>query len=341
MSSNTKQTPSPADGRAPLLSVRDLCVEFDTETGPIRVLDHVSFELHAGQTLGLVGESGCGKSVTSLSIMRLLPQPVARIAAGQVLLEQQDLTQVNAPVMQTVRGDRIAMIFQEPMTALNPVKTIGSQLLETYQLHRAHLSKKERLQAAIAMLEKVGIPAAAKRMSEYPHELSGGMRQRVMIAMALACEPDILIADEPTTALDVTIQAQILDLIRDLQAENGMAVLFITHDLGVIAELCDQVAVMYAGRVVEQASVKQLFEQPKHPYTQGLLAAIPRLDGTPKTTLKTIKGQVPTLQEMPAGCRFRNRCPHAQTDCTALSHELVLANAHQRVNCLHWEKLNA
>jgi len=322
----------------PLLSVKDLCVEFQTEQGPINVLDHVSFDLNPGETLGLVGESGCGKSVTSLSIMRLLPQPAGQIVGGEIHFKGSSLTSLPAKQMQTIRGNRIAMIFQEPMTALNPVKTVGSQLLEIYHLHRSNLSKKDQFNSAIGMLEKVGIPEAAKRMGEFPHQLSGGMRQRVMIAMALACEPDILIADEPTTALDVTIQAQILDLISDLQKENGMSVLFITHDLGVIAELCDRVAVMYAGRVVEKTSVEHLFKDPKHPYSQGLLSAIPKLDGIPKTKLNTIEGQVPTLLEMPKGCRFKNRCPKAEDDCTSLDHTLVNIDQKQWVNCIHWQQ---
>lgn len=306
------------DQQQALLSVKDLCVSFETDQGPVNVLDHVSFDLHPGETLGLVGESGCGKSVTSLSIMRLLPQPAGKIVSGEVNFKGVNLARLPAEQMRTIRGDSIAMIFQEPMTALNPVKTVGSQLLEIYKLHRASLNKQEQIDAAISMLKKVGIPEAKKRMSEFPHQLSGGMRQRVMIAMALACEPDILIADEPTTALDVTIQAQILDLISDLQKENGMSVLFITHDLGVIAELCDNVAVMYAGRVVERTSVEQLFKAPKHPYSKGLLSAIPRLDGIPKTRLNTIEGQVPTLANMPSGCRFKNRCPQAEDDCASL-----------------------
>lgn len=324
----------------PLLSVKDLCVDFETENGPINVLDHVSFELKAGETLGLVGESGCGKSVTSLSIMRLLPQPAGNIRSGQILFSGKDLASIPALHMQKIRGNRIAMIFQEPMTALNPVKTVGSQLLEVYDLHQSELSKTQKANAAINMLERVGIPEANKRMKEYPHQLSGGMRQRVMIAIALACKPDLLIADEPTTALDVTIQAQILDLISDLQDETGMAVLFITHDLGVIAELCDQVAVMYAGRVVERTSVQQLFNAPKHPYSQGLLAAIPKLDGVPKTPLNTIEGQVPTLMNMPNGCRFKNRCSHAQDNCKELDHHLEEVSDTQMVNCLHWRSAN-
>lgn len=324
--------------QSPLLSVKDLCVEFHTEQGAINVLDNVSFDLHPGETLGLVGESGCGKSVTSLAIMRLLPQPAGSIVSGQIEFKGNDLAKLPAKQMRSIRGNRIAMIFQEPMTALNPVKTVGSQLLEIYQLHRAGLGKKQQFQSAVNMLEKVGIPEAAKRMGEYPHQLSGGMRQRVMIAMALACEPDILIADEPTTALDVTIQAQILDLISDLQKENGMSVLFITHDLGVIAELCDNVAVMYAGRVVERTSVEHLFKDPKHPYSQGLLSAIPKLDGVPKTKLSTIEGQVPTLMEMPKGCRFKNRCPKAEDDCVSLNHELVHIDQKQWVNCIHWKQ---
>lgn len=323
-----------------LLSVKDLCVNFSTEQGKLNVLDHVSFDIHTGKTLGLVGESGCGKSVTSMSIMKLLPQPSGEIQSGSIQFKGTELTSLPSKAMQSIRGNRIAMIFQEPMTALNPVKSIGKQLMEVYELHQTKLNKKQRLEEAIKVLEKVGIPEASKRINEFPHQLSGGMRQRVMIAMALACKPDLLIADEPTTALDVTIQAQILDLMKQLQQEYGMAILFITHDLGVIAELCDDVVVMYAGRVVEKSTTKELFSKPKHPYTQGLLDSIPKLDQPNKSRLKTIEGQVPTLHDMPKGCRFYNRCHYKKENCKTLEHGSPLKSKHSEyVNCLHWDDL--
>lgn len=320
-----------------LLSIKELCVTFETDQGPLQVLDNISFNIHKGRTLGLVGESGCGKSVTSLSIMKLLPQPSGVISHGEILLEGTDLVKAPNTFIHSIRGNKIAMIFQEPMTALNPVKTIGKQILEIYELHKKELSKKEQFQETIAVLKKVGIPDPEKRMHEYPHQLSGGMRQRVMIAMALACEPDLLIADEPTTALDVTIQAQILDLMKNLQQEYGMAILFITHDLGVIAELCDDVIVMYAGRIAEYSSVEALFAQPRHPYTQGLLDSIPKLDQPNKSLLSTIEGQVPSLANLPQGCRFYNRCKYRQDSCK--SYNLKATNYEQAhfVNCLHWE----
>ena len=266
-----------------VLTIQDLCTEFTTDDGVMRVLDGVSFHVPKGKTLGIVGESGCGKSVTAMSIMGLLPKPFGQVVAGSIIYSEQkddsqselDLLQLPAEHMYRMRGNRISMIFQDPMTALNPVHTIGKQLMEVLALHRPELKKKQRYSAALEMLEKVGIPSPKQRMLEFPHLLSGGMRQRVMIAMALACRPDVLICDEPTTALDVTVQAQILDLMRELQAETGMSIIFITHDLGVVAEMCDQVVVMYAGKVVEQADIFELFDHPSHPYTQGLLASIP------------------------------------------------------------------
>ena len=325
--------------KEPLLSVNSLCVEFKTEHGALNVLDHVSFDLYPGKTLGLVGESGCGKSVTSLALMKLLPRPSGSIKKGEIIFKGQDLVQCDSNSMQALRGNRIAMIFQDPMTALNPVKTIGSQIIEVFNLHRKDLNKKQRYQSAIGMLDKVGIPDADIRMREFPHQLSGGMRQRVMIAIALSCEPDILIADEPTTALDVTIQAQIIDLMQQLQKENGMAILFITHDLGVIAELCDDVAVMYAGRVIEKASVKGLFSDAKHPYSKGLLDSIPQLFGNSKESLKTIEGQVPSLENMPKGCRFQNRCQYSQEDCNTLDYQLDSSPDHHQINCKYWREI--
>ena len=299
----------------PLLEVQDLSVSFDTDEATVPVLDEVAFQIKESETLGVVGESGCGKSVTSLAIMGLLPKPAGRVTAGQINFRGEDLLSYRPEQMRKIRGRKISMIFQEPMTALNPVQRVGHQLMETLQLHRPDSSKDEQLKTSVELLDRVGIPEPQQRLSEYPHQLSGGMRQRVMIAMALIHVPDILIADEPTTALDVTIQAQILELIAELQRDNGMAVIFITHDLAVIAEIADRVIVMYAGRVAEEATALELFSQPLHPYTQGLLDSIPTLSGIPKTQLKTIRGMVPSFANMPSGCRFRNRCDRAQQLC--------------------------
>ncbi len=298
-----------------ILEVKNLVTAFDTERGRIRAVDDVSFHIKKQQTLGIVGESGCGKSVTALSIMRLLPKPTGIIESGRILFNGSDLVQLPAERMHEIRGKRISMVFQEPMTSLNPVHKIGKQVGEVYRLHFSEMSESEIRQNSLELLQKVGIPEPEQRMEEYPHQISGGMRQRVMIALALACKPDILIADEPTTALDVTIQAQILDLMQNLQSETGMAVMVITHDLGVIAETCQDVVVMYAGKVAETASAVELFKNPKHPYTQGLLNSIPRLETPRKIKLNIIKGIVPSLYELPSGCRFRNRCPHAMDIC--------------------------
>jgi len=298
-----------------ILKVNNLVTAFDTETGRIRAVDDISFEVKNSRTLGIVGESGCGKSVTALSIMRLLPKPTGIIESGQILFRDADIISLPANKMQEIRGNHISMIFQEPMTALNPVHKIGKQIGEIFRLHQAGISNNTIRQESIAILRRVGIPDPEKRIEEYPHQLSGGMRQRVMIAIALACKPDILIADEPTTALDVTIQAQILELMKDLQRETGMAIIFITHDLGVVSEICDEVVVMYAGKVAETAPVKELFKNPKHPYTKGLLLSILRLESQRKTKLSTIEGVVPGLDELPQGCRFHNRCPYTQALC--------------------------
>ncbi|MBW1697220.1 MAG: ABC transporter ATP-binding protein [Deltaproteobacteria bacterium] len=305
-----------------ILEVKDLVTTFDTEEGRIRAVEGVSFKVKRGQTLGIVGESGCGKSVTALSIMRLLPKPFGRIERGQILFQGQDILTLSAEEMHRIRGFGISMIFQEPMTALNPVHKVGDQLREVFQLHFPEMNDDEMWNRSVEILKKVGIPEPVQRMSEYPHQISGGMRQRVMIAMALAAKPDILIADEPTTALDVTIQAQILDLMKDLQQETHMAIIFITHDLGVIAEMCDEVLVMYAGIAAEFAEVIELFKTPKHPYTMGLLSSIPRLDSKRKTQLSIIKGMVPSLYELPEGCRFINRCAYAMAVCEKKSPEL-------------------
>ena len=302
-------------GEENILELKNLVTAFDTEEGRIRAVDDVSFAIKKQQTLGIVGESGCGKSVTALSIMRLLPKPAGIIESGQILFNGSDLARLPADKMHEIRGKRISMVFQEPMTSLNPVHRIGKQLGEVYRLHFAEMRENEIRQQSLELLQKTGIPEPEQRLREYPHQISGGMRQRVMIALALACKPDILIADEPTTALDVTIQAQILDLMQHLQRETGMAVIFITHDLGVIAETCEEVVVMYAGKIAETASAVELFKHPKHPYTQGLLDSIPRLETPRKTKLKIIEGIVPSLYEIPSGCRFRNRCPYAMDIC--------------------------
>jgi len=298
-----------------LLSVRGLEVRFTTERGEFRAVDGVSFAISPGRTLGLVGESGCGKSVTALSIMGLVPRPPGRIAGGEIVFEGADLLKLEAAQMRELRGDRLAMIFQEPMSSLNPAFTIGEQVAEALLRHR-HVSKKEARARAIEALRQVRIPSPELRYDDYPHRLSGGMRQRAMIAMALACRPKLLICDEPTTALDVTIQAQILDLMRTLREETGTAIILITHDLGVIAQLADDVAVMYAGRIVERAPVGRLFAEPQHPYTVGLLGSIPKLHGA-QERLAVIRGQVPDAAALPEGCRFQPRCPFAVARCGA------------------------
>ena len=304
----------------PLLEVKDLRTEFRSGGSVFAAVDGVSFTLSPGETLGIVGESGCGKSVTSLSIMRLVPNPPGRIAAGKITYEGRNLLDLPESEMQAVRGDAISMIFQEPMTSLNPVQTVGEQIIEAVRLHRA-VSAAEARARALEMLQLVKIPSPGTRLDEYPHQLSGGMRQRAMIAMALACDPKILIADEPTTALDVTIQAQILELIVELQREFSAAVILITHDLGVIAETAHRVIVMYAGRKVEEAEVGQLFARPLHPYTSGLLASIPRLDlmrgevDRKTDRLQEIPGIVPPLFDLPEGCAFAPRCSKADDHC--------------------------
>ena len=298
----------------PLLSVRGLRVGFATEAGLLTAVDGIDFDIPRGRTVGIVGESGCGKSVTALSLLRLLPRPSGQFLGGEVRFEGRDLLKLPLPELEKVRGARIGMVFQEPLTALNPVHTIGRQLGETLRLH-TDFSGPEITRRSVELLQQVGIPSPELRLAEYPHRLSGGMRQRVVIAIAIACGPQLLIADEPTTALDVTIQAQILSLIHELQQTMGMSVILITHDLGVIARSCDEVIVMYAGRIAEQAPVRQLFAEPRHPYTRGLLASIPRLTTPRKTPLKTIAGIVPGLRDLPPACRFENRCPHAFDRC--------------------------
>jgi oligopeptide/dipeptide ABC transporter ATP-binding protein len=303
-----------------LLEVRDLRTHFMTDDGEFPAVDGVSFSVEAGRTLAIVGESGCGKSVTSLSIMGLVPNPPGRIRGGSIRFEGRELVGAPAREMQDLRGNGMAMIFQEPMSSLNPVFTIGEQIVEGLMRHR-RITRAQARERAIAMLRKVRIPAPEQRFHEHPHKLSGGMRQRAMIAMALACEPRLLIADEPTTALDVTIQAQILELMRELQQETGTAIVLITHDLGVVAEVADEVVVMYAGRVVERAPVQALFDEPQHPYTIGLLGSVPRLDGE-RTRLASIEGQVPSPLRRPPGCSFADRCPFADDLCRAAVPEL-------------------
>jgi len=316
-----------------ILEVNDLVTAFDTEAGRIRAVDRVSFKVGKGRTLGVVGESGCGKSVTALSIMRLLPNPAGEIEQGEIRFEGKDIVRLPAEEMQKIRGRKISMIFQEPMTALNPVHRIGKQIGEVFRLHYSGMNNAEILKESIKLLDRIGMPDPEKRIHEYPHQISGGMRQRVMIAMALACRPDILIADEPTTALDVTIQAQILDLIHELQQDTNMSVIFITHDLGVIAEICDDVVVMYAGKVVENAPVIEIFESPKHPYTRGLLASIPKLETKRKSRLSIIEGRVPSLDELPKGCRFSNRCPYVMDICTTASPPLIEIDGNHAASC--------
>ena len=289
-----------------LLKVKELSVSFSSDEGEVEALDAVDFEVKHGQTLGLVGESGCGKSVTALSVMRLLPRPIGKITGGSIHFGGMDLLKLTPDEIRQIRGNEIGMIFQEPMNALNPVRTIGDQISESFLLHQ-NITPKEAWEKSIDMLKDVGIPAPENRVFEYPHQLSGGMRQRIVIAIALACKPKLVIADEPTTALDVTVQSQILDLLQSMKEKLGSSVLLITHDLGVIAETCDEVCVMYAGRVVERASTIDLFANPVHAYTRGLLSSIPRLDGVSKTELSTIDGMVPSLSELKMGCRFAPR----------------------------------
>ena len=316
-----------------LLELDGLVTEFATDRGRVRAVDGVSFSVPRGGTVGVVGESGCGKSVTALSIMRLITDPPGRIAAGRVLMDGTDLLALPEKEMRARRGKRLSMIFQEPMTSLNPVFTVGEQVAEAVRVHE-RASRREARARAVETFKLVGIPAPAERVHAYPHELSGGMRQRVMIAMALACRPDLLIADEPTTALDVTIQAQILELLGELQRELGMAILLITHDLGVVAETCDQVVVMYAGRIIEEAPVDRLFAAPRHPYTVGLLASVPRLDGV-GDRLTEIPGMVPSLHARPPGCKFQDRCPRVQDRCRAEEPALEELEPGHKVRCFY------
>jgi len=333
----TETQAKPAGGGAgPILELMDLRTYFDTEDGTVKAVDGVNLKIERGETLGIVGESGCGKSVTAYSIMRLIPDPPGRIAGGRIMFQGQDLARIEEPAMRKIRGNDISMIFQEPMTSLNPVYTVGDQIMEAIILHQEKTPKQAR-ELALDMLAQVGIPSPEKRIDNYPHEMSGGMKQRVMIAMALVCKPALLIADEPTTALDVTIQAQILDILRRLQREIGMSIWFITHDLGVVAEMAHHVAVMYASKVVETADVETLYSAPRHPYTQGLFKSLPQASSG-HARLETIPGAVPNPLEFPTGCKFHPRCPHAIADCEKIEPELVEVEPGHSVACLRVER---
>lgn len=318
-----------------ILEVKDLCVEFRTAEGTVQAVDHLSYVLHKGEKLGIVGESGSGKSVSTLGMMQLIPNPPGQITGGEILYNGRDLVKTPEREMQKIRGNEISMIFQEPMTSLNPIIKCGKQIAESLRLHRG-MKKKEAMEEAVRMMKAVGIANPEARAHEYPHQMSGGMRQRVMIAMALACQPQILIADEPTTALDVTIQAQILDLIREMNEELHSSVLFITHDLGVVSELCDTVIVMYTGHTVEQAPAGELFRDPKHPYTIGLLNAIPVITKDRKP-LSTIEGMVPNPTERITGCSFWPRCPHAEERCRTASPPMKQLSEGRQVRCWLFE----
>lgn len=314
-----------------ILQVKDLQVSFSTYGGEIQAVRGVSFDLHKGETLAIVGESGCGKSVTSQSIMRLIPEPPGKITGGEVLFKGQDLIQLKEPELRKIRGAHISMIFQDPMTALNPTLTIGEQIMEGIIQHKK-ISRTEAKKNALEMLNLVGIPSPEQRLKQYPHQFSGGMRQRIVIAMALVCQPDVLIADEPTTALDVTIQAQILELFRDIQTKTGVSIILITHDLGVVAQVADRIAVMYAGKIVELGTRREIFYQPQHPYTRGLLQSVPRLD-IERDELVPIPGTPPDLFSPPTGCAFAARCPYAMEVCDkAYPFKTHLSNFHN-VDC--------
>ena len=321
-----------------ILQVKDLRTYFKTGSGYAKSVDGVSFDLNKGETIGIVGESGSGKSVTALSILGLLPKPQGQIMGGEIIWQGEDLTKAKEIDLRKIRGNSISMIFQEPMTSLNPVYTVRKQIIEAIRTHHKDVSKEDAGQKAIELLTKVGIPDPDKRVDSYPHEMSGGMRQRVMIAMALACDPQLIIADEPTTALDVTVQAQILDLLRDLQKQLGMAIILITHDLGVVAEMTSRIVVMYAGKVAEYATTEQLFSNPSHPYTRGLMDSIPRLDQEHES-LYAIPGMVPSAEDFSDGCRFHNRCAYANELCTSHEPEMAEVESGHWVKCFHWKKL--
>jgi oligopeptide transport system ATP-binding protein len=323
----------------PLLEVRGLKTQFFTQDGVVKAVDDVSFYLMPGETLGVVGESGCGKSITGLSIMRLIPDPPGKIVAGEILFDGQDLRTLSDDQIRRIRGNRIAMIFQDPMTSLNPVLTINRQISEALQLHMG-MNKEQAKARAIELLKMVGIPNAEERIDQYPHQFSGGMRQRVMIAMALSCNPQLIIADEPTTALDVTIQAQILDLMRNLQSERDTGVLMITHSMGVVAGMADRVQVMYAGSIVETASTEEIFANPRHPYTVGLMKSIPRLDARTKEKLEPIRGLPPDLIDLPDMCPFVPRCNYAREKCEQKRPPLLEVNPNHHSACWFWEEVS-
>ncbi|HMM42203.1 MAG TPA: ABC transporter ATP-binding protein [Thermomicrobiales bacterium] len=323
----------------PLLQVKNLKTQFFTQDGVVKAVDDVSFEILPGETLGVVGESGCGKSITAMSLMRLIPSPPGKIVNGSIMFEGEDILGMSDEEMRHVRGNKIAMIFQDPMTSLNPVLSINRQISESLELHMG-MSKGQARNRAIELLQMVGIPNAEQRVDQYPHQFSGGMRQRVMIAMALSCNPKMLIADEPTTALDVTIQAQILDLMRNLQVEHDTALMLITHDLGVVAGMSDRIQVMYAGHIVETASTEELFANPRHPYTVGLLNSIPRLDATRKEKLEPIRGLPPDLIDLPDMCPFLPRCDYAREKCEQQNPPLMNVNADHRSACWYWEEVS-
>jgi oligopeptide/dipeptide ABC transporter ATP-binding protein len=316
-----------------LLEVKNLETTFHTEKGSVKVIEGLNFSIDRGQTLGLVGESGCGKSITSLSIIDLLPKPMGQVTGGEILFNGQDLRKISIEELYKIRGRKISFIFQEPMTALNPIHTIGQQLGEVYDVHFPEIGQSQKKEKLIEALSEVGIPDPASRLKAYPHQLSGGLRQRVVIAMAMALRPELLIADEPTTALDVTIQAQILGLLQKLQEKNKMSMLFISHDLGVMAHICHQLAVMYAGRIIEYGDVKKIFKQPTHPYTQGLLNSLPKFDLEPGSHLSTIEGQVPDVHHFPKGCRFANRCHLKKDHCERFNMDLAPFSEQHFVAC--------
>jgi len=323
----------------PLLDVKNLRTQFFTQDGVVKAVDDVSFHLMPGETLGVVGESGCGKSITAMSVMRLIPSPPGKIVTGQIMFDGEDVMKMSDEEVRSIRGNKIAMIFQDPMTSLNPVLTINRQISEALELHLG-MSKSQARARSIELLKMVGIPNAEERVDQYPHQFSGGMRQRVMIAMALSCNPSLLIADEPTTALDVTIQAQILDLMRNLQQEHNTALMMITHDLGVVAGMTDRIQVMYAGHVVETAPTEELFANPRHPYTVGLLNSIPRLDAAAKTKLNPIRGLPPDLIDLPDMCPFLPRCDYAREKCEQQNPPLLEVNDVHRSACWFWDQVS-